>query len=155
MTVLQGIWTAERAVSDRTEFSEAVAKGLYKFTAYKDEYEVARLLTDPQFVDHVRTEIPAGQNLTYKLHPPMLRALGRRKKIGLGPRSHVALRVLAKGKRLRGTRFDPFGYWRMACAATRTSNSPVWRSIASDFASTAWDDDLVNMLPSRPPPFKM
>ena len=107
---LQSVWAAERAVTDRTEFSEAVAKGLYKFTAYKDEYEVARLLTDPQFVEHVRTEIPDGANLTYKLHPPMLKALGRTKKIGLGPRSHVALRILAKGKRLRGTRLDPFGY---------------------------------------------
>jgi indolepyruvate ferredoxin oxidoreductase len=110
VTVVQSIWTAERAVSDRTEFSEAVARGLFKFTAYKDEYEVARLLTDPQFVDYVRSEIPAGENLTYKLHPPVLRALGRQKKIGLGPKSHVALRVLAKGKRLRGTVFDPFGY---------------------------------------------
>ncbi|MBJ7339597.1 indolepyruvate ferredoxin oxidoreductase family protein [Mycolicibacterium sp.] len=108
--VLQSIWTAERAVTDRTDFSEAVAKGLYKFTAYKDEYEVARLLTDPQFVEHVRSEIPDGANLTYKLHPPMLKALGRTKKIGLGPRSHVALRILAKGKRLRGTAFDPFGH---------------------------------------------
>jgi len=108
--VLQSIWTAERALGDRTDFSEAVAKGLYKFTAYKDEYEVARLLTDPQFLSHVRSEIPAGENLTYKLHPPALRAMGRKKKIGLGPRSHVALRALAKGKRLRGTVFDPFGY---------------------------------------------
>ncbi|WP_179220435.1 DUF6537 domain-containing protein [Rhodococcus sp. NCIMB 12038] len=49
-------------------------------------------------------------NLTYKLHPPTLEAVGRKKKIGLGPRSHTALRVLAKGKRLRGTRWDPFGY---------------------------------------------
>jgi indolepyruvate ferredoxin oxidoreductase len=110
VALLQSIWTAERAVGDRTDFSEAAAKGLYKFTAYKDEYEVARLLTDPQFIDHVRSEIPAGENLTYKLHPPVLRALGRKKKIGLGPRSHVALRILAKGKRLRGTKFDPFGY---------------------------------------------
>ena len=109
-TLLQEIWTAERAVSDRTDFSEAVAKGLYKFTAYKDEYEVARLLTDPGFLAQVRSEIPNGENLTYKLHPPALRAMGRKKKIGLGPRSHVSLRVLAKGKRLRGTVFDPFGY---------------------------------------------
>ena len=58
----------------------------------------------------MQSEIPAGENLTYKLHPPALRAMGRKKKIGLGPRSHVALRVLAKGKRLRGTMFDPFGY---------------------------------------------
>jgi indolepyruvate ferredoxin oxidoreductase len=110
VTLLQSIWTAERAVGDRTEFSEAVAKGLYKFMAYKDEYEVARLLTDPQFLSYVQSEVPAGENLTYKLHPPVLRAMGRRKKIGLGPRSHVALRILAKGKRLRGTKFDPFGY---------------------------------------------
>ncbi|MCH9728170.1 MAG: indolepyruvate ferredoxin oxidoreductase, partial [Actinomycetia bacterium] len=110
VTLLESIWTAERAVGERTEFSEAVAKGLYKFTAYKDEYEVARLLTDPQFLSHVKSEIPGGQKLTYRLHPPMLRAMGRRKKIGLGPRSHVSLRVLAKGKWLRGTKFDPFGY---------------------------------------------
>jgi indolepyruvate ferredoxin oxidoreductase len=109
-TLLQEIWTAERAVTDRTDFSEAVAKGLYKFTAYKDEYEVARLLTDPGFLSQVRAEIPNGENLTYKLHPPALRAMGRKKKIGLGPRSHVSLRLLAKGKRLRGTVFDPFGY---------------------------------------------
>jgi indolepyruvate ferredoxin oxidoreductase len=58
----------------------------------------------------VQSEVPAGERLTYKLHPPVLRAMGRNKKIGLGPRSHVALRILAKGKRLRGTKFDPFGY---------------------------------------------
>ncbi|MEE9243853.1 MAG: indolepyruvate ferredoxin oxidoreductase family protein, partial [Mycobacterium sp.] len=110
VTLLESIWTAERAVGERTEFSEAAAKGLYKFTAYKDEYEVARLLTDPQFLSYVKSEIPAGKKLTYMLHPPALRAMGRRKKIGLGPRSHVALRILAKGKWLRGTKFDPFGY---------------------------------------------
>ncbi len=108
--VMEQIWTAERAVGGRTEFSEAVAKGLYKFTAYKDEYEVARLLTDPQFLAHVSSEVPGAEKLTYKLHPPVLRAMGRKSKIGLTPRSHVALRVLAKGKRLRGTVFDPFGY---------------------------------------------
>ncbi|MET0450661.1 MAG: indolepyruvate ferredoxin oxidoreductase family protein [Mycobacterium sp.] len=110
VSLLQTIWTSERRLGDRTAFSEAVAKGLYKFTAYKDEYEVARLLTDPQFLESVRSEVPGGANLTYKLHPPMLRAMGRTKKIGLGPRSHVALRILAKGKLLRGTAFDPFGY---------------------------------------------
>lgn len=110
VTTLQSIWIAERAVTDRTDFSEAVARGLYKFTAYKDEYEVARLLTDPQFLAHVRAELPGGENLTYKLHPPVLRAMGRKTKIGLGPRSHGSLRMLAKGKCLRGTMFDPFGY---------------------------------------------
>ncbi|MFD6271239.1 DUF6537 domain-containing protein, partial [Nocardia asteroides] len=101
---------AERAVTERTEFSEAVARGLYKFTAYKDEYEVARLLVDPAFLDEVRAQVPGGEKLIYKLHPPVLRAMGRRKKIGLAPTSHVALKLLAKGKFLRGTKLDPFGY---------------------------------------------
>ena len=111
--LLQSIWTAERAVGERTDFSEAVAKGLYKFTAYKDEYEVARLLTDAQFLATVKAEIPEAKKVTYRLHPPMLRAMGRTKKIAIGPRSHVALRMLAKGKRLRGSAFDPFGYARV------------------------------------------
>ena len=107
---VQEAWAAERDVTDRTEFSEAVARGLYKFTAYKDEYEVARLLVDPDFVADVQSQVPGGTQLTYKLHPPALRTLGRKKKIGLGPKSHAALKVLAKGKVLRGTKLDPFGY---------------------------------------------
>ncbi|MFZ2242256.1 MAG: DUF6537 domain-containing protein, partial [Gordonia amarae] len=46
-------------------------------------------------------------------HPPALRALGRRTKVGFGPRSHGALRLLARGRRLRGTVFDPFGHTHM------------------------------------------
>ncbi len=107
---VQAVWESERSVTERTEFSEAVARGLYKFTAYKDEYEVARMLVDPDFVADVQAQVPGGANLTYHLHPPALRALGRSKKIGFGPRSHVALRILAKGKTLRGTKLDPFGY---------------------------------------------
>ncbi|MEU7634121.1 indolepyruvate ferredoxin oxidoreductase family protein [Nocardia sp. NPDC049220] len=107
---VQRIWAAQERVGDRTELSEQVARGLYKFTAYKDEYEVARRLTDPDFLDDVTAQLPDGANLTYRLHPPTLRAMGREKKIGIGPRGHIALRLLAKGKRLRGTKFDPFGY---------------------------------------------
>ncbi|MGW4714670.1 indolepyruvate ferredoxin oxidoreductase family protein [Nocardia sp. NPDC004260] len=110
VATMQRVWAAEREVTDRTEFSEQVARGLYKFTAYKDEYEVARRLTDPSFLAEVAAQVPEGANLTYRLHPPVLRALGRKDKIGMGPGSHFALRLLAKGKRLRGTRFDPFGY---------------------------------------------
>ncbi|MFC9474639.1 indolepyruvate ferredoxin oxidoreductase family protein [Nocardia sp. NPDC056952] len=110
LETVESVWAAERSVSERTEFSAAVARGLYKFTAYKDEYEVARLLVDPDFLADVQAQVPGGEKLTYKLHPPMLRALGRDKKIGLRPKSHVALKVLAKGKFLRGTKLDPFGY---------------------------------------------
>ncbi|MBJ7324378.1 indolepyruvate ferredoxin oxidoreductase family protein [Rhodococcus sp. KRD175] len=110
LAVVEQVWAKERTVGDRTEFSEAVAQGLFKFMAYKDEYEVARLLTDPAFLASVSSEVPGGEKLTYKLHPPALKALGRTKKIGLGPNLHLPMRVLAKGKKLRGTVFDPFGY---------------------------------------------
>ncbi len=110
VATMQRIWLAQQAVTERTEFSEQVARGLYKFTAYKDEYEVARRLVDPAFLAEVSAQMPEGSNLTYKLHPPILRAMGRSKKMGFTPRSHVVLKMLAKGKRLRGTKFDPFGY---------------------------------------------
>ncbi len=103
-------WRAERAITDRTELSAAVITHFFRLIAYKDEYEVARLLTDPAFLEMVDAEVPGGHTLTYKLHPPMLSALGLRKKIGLGPRSHLALRVLAKGRFLRGLPVDPFGH---------------------------------------------
>jgi indolepyruvate ferredoxin oxidoreductase len=104
---------AERSVSEDTRFSEAVARNLFKLMAYKDEYEVARLLTSPEFVNSVRTQFPTGSKLTYKLHPPTLRALGRRKKLSFGPRTHVILRGLVRLRILRGTRLDPFGYARL------------------------------------------
>ncbi|WP_182358810.1 indolepyruvate ferredoxin oxidoreductase family protein [Tomitella gaofuii] len=106
---VQRAWDAERAAGGSGEFTEAVARGLYKLTAYKDEYEVARLLTDPAFADAVQGQVPGGTDLTFKLHPPTLKALGRTRKIGFGPRSHALLRALAHGRRLRGTRLDPFG----------------------------------------------
>ncbi|MGF7125088.1 indolepyruvate ferredoxin oxidoreductase [Rhodococcus sp. BE178] len=111
--IVRQVWDAERAVTEATAFSEAVSSGLYKFMAYKDEYEVARLLTDPGFVADVQTQLPGAVQLTYRLHPPVFRAMGLGKKIALTPRVHLALRVLAKGRVLRGTRLDPFGYARV------------------------------------------
>jgi indolepyruvate ferredoxin oxidoreductase len=113
IALTQQAWFQERAVTDRTELSQAVARNFFKLLAYKDEYEVARMLTAPAFLESVRAQVPNGENLTYKLHPPILKSLGRKKKIGMGPRSHFALRMLAKGKFLRGTPFDPFGHTQM------------------------------------------
>lgn len=101
---------AERAVTSEERLTQAVARSLFKLTAYKDEYEVARLLTDSAFADEVARQVPGGSRMTYKLHPPVLKAMGRDSKIGFAPRSHVVLRGLARMKRLRGTALDPFGY---------------------------------------------
>lgn len=107
--VLDAVWQAERAVTDRTELSEAVARYLYKLTAYKDEYEVARLLTRQRARDLAEAAVPGGTDLTFKLHPPMLRALGQSKKIGFKGSTQAALKALVPMKRLRGTALDPFG----------------------------------------------
>jgi indolepyruvate ferredoxin oxidoreductase len=112
LDVVRGAWRAERALSmpgEDTAYSAAVAQGLHRLTAYKDEYEVARLLTDPEFERRLAAEVPGGTKLRYRLHPPVLRAMGRDKKIAFGPWLRPVLRGLATGKRLRGTPLDPFG----------------------------------------------
>ncbi|MDT7558859.1 MAG: indolepyruvate ferredoxin oxidoreductase [Pseudonocardiales bacterium] len=112
LDVVRAAWRAERALSlpgEGTAYSEAVARGLHRLTAYKDEYEVARLLTDPEFERRLAAEVPGGTKLRYRLHPPVLRAMGRDKKIAFGPWLRPVLRGLARGKRLRGTPLDPFG----------------------------------------------
>ncbi|WP_295641945.1 DUF6537 domain-containing protein [uncultured Corynebacterium sp.] len=93
--------------------TEAFAKGLFKLMAYKDEYEVARLATDSGFANYVAGEFgqEAADTLTFKLHPPVLRALGMEKKVDLPRRwAGPVLKGLAKMKPLRGTKWDLFGY---------------------------------------------
>ena len=91
------------------ELARAVAEGLYKLTAYKDEYEVARLSLDPALEQQVAATFGEGARFSYRLHPPILRALGMQRKISLGRWARPALRVLVGLRRLRGTRLDPFG----------------------------------------------
>ncbi len=89
---------------------EAVAKGYHKLLAYKDEYEVARLLRETR--DKARAAFDGDLKLTYHLAPPMLSkegSDGRPQKRDFGPWIERFYPVLAAGKRLRGTPFDPFG----------------------------------------------
>ena len=89
--------------------AEAVAVGLFKLMAYKDEYEVARLSLDPAFSAGVRAEFGADARVSWKLHPPSLRAMGLRRKLTLGPWFRPAYSTLHAMRRLRGTPLDPFG----------------------------------------------
>ena len=95
---------------DEPKLRETVARFLYKLMAYKDEYEVARLLTDPAFEQNVREMWEAPEGISYNLHPPVLRSFGLNKKLKLGPWFRYPLLVLARFKFLRGTPFDLFGY---------------------------------------------
>ena len=111
LDTVEAAWQAERRVTERVDYSEAVAVGLHRALTYKDEYEVARLLTAPGFLDSIDDELPGVQRVHYRLHPPLLRSLGLRKKIALDARYATPfLRTLARLRFLRGTPFDPFGY---------------------------------------------
>jgi indolepyruvate ferredoxin oxidoreductase len=89
---------------------EVAGKYLYKLMAYKDEYEVARLLTKPTFERGARDMWASAESISYNLHPPMLRRFGVNKKLKLGAWFRTPLLTLKHLKMLRGTPFDLFGY---------------------------------------------
>jgi indolepyruvate ferredoxin oxidoreductase len=90
--------------------AEPVARYLFKLMAYKDEYEVGRLLTQPEFDRQLRDMWQSVESISYNLHPPLLRSIGLKKKLTIGPWFRPALCVLAKMKGLRSTPLDVFGY---------------------------------------------
>jgi indolepyruvate ferredoxin oxidoreductase len=98
----------------RSGLAEAIAKSLYKLMAYKDEYEVARLYTDGQFLAKLGAQFEGDYTLSFHLAPPLLAdrdpESGQLKKREYGPWILSAFRVLASLRRLRGTMFDVFGY---------------------------------------------
>jgi indolepyruvate ferredoxin oxidoreductase len=82
--------------------------------AYKDEYEVARLYSDPAFLEGLREQFSGDLKLQFNLAPPGLRAQdasGRPRKRVFGGWMLLAFRLLAPFKFLRGTVFDPLGYF--------------------------------------------
>ena len=81
--------------------------------AYKDEYEIARLALDPAFQQQVDATFGPGSKVSYRLHPPLLRAMGLQRKIALGRWFDGAFVGLRAMRRVRGSRADIFGYSRM------------------------------------------
>jgi indolepyruvate ferredoxin oxidoreductase len=103
---------AEAAKVGGTRLAEAVARYWYKLMAYKDEYEVARLYTDPAFMEKIRAQFEGDYELKFHLAPPLLakrNAKGELIKKQYGPWMMKAFGVLAKMKGLRGTALDIFG----------------------------------------------
>ena len=92
------------------ELTEAVQRNLHKLMAYKDEYEVARLLLLPE--SRVQAESVGGTRtrVTWMLHPPALRAIGWKNKLHFGGWSTPAFWALRAMRRLRGTPLDVFGW---------------------------------------------
>jgi indolepyruvate ferredoxin oxidoreductase len=103
---------AEAPLNKGTALSEAVARYLFKLMAYKDEYEVARLHTDPAFVQKVADMFEGDYKLVHHLAPPISakrNEKGELVKQAYGPWMRKAFGLLAGLKGLRGGALDIFG----------------------------------------------
>ncbi len=104
----------QKIVSNNDDLAKAVAKYYHKLLAYKDEYEVARLYTNGDFLRDLQSQFTGNYKLKFHMAPPIMEreypATGRPKKREFGPWMLSALRVLAKFRGLRGTPLDIFGY---------------------------------------------
>jgi indolepyruvate ferredoxin oxidoreductase len=110
--------------------AEAVARYAFKLMAYKDEYEVARLYTQPAFMAQVRATFDGDYTVHFNLAPPLFAkrdSEGHLTKREYGRWMMGAFRVLAKLKGLRGTALDPFG---------RTAERRMERQLIVDYRAT-------------------
>ena len=102
-----------QAAAGSSQLALAVAHTLFKLMAYKDEYEVARLHSDPAFLARIAEQFEGDYTLAFHLAPPLLSRRddqGRLVKRRFGRAVLPLFRLLARSRGLRGTPFDPFGW---------------------------------------------
>ena len=113
---VEQVRAAEKAARPgRAALAEAVAKSLFKLMAYKDEYEVGAALHRRRVpARSSRRQFEGDYKLNFHLAPPLFAerdpTTGELKKREYGAWMLPAFRLLARLKRLRGTRLDIFGY---------------------------------------------
>ncbi len=129
---------AER-VPGHDELTRAVVQYLYKLMAYKDEYEVARLLGDPEFWRSIEEQFEGDLRVEFNLAPQIFNRrnpdTGRARKRTYGPWMRRGFVALAKGKRFRGTKLDIFG---------RTPHRRGERALIAEYEATI--DELLGAL---------
>ncbi len=99
-------FVAKIAAAGSTRLTQVVATQLYRLMAYKDEYEVARLHSLPEWQAQLRDRFTGTNRVEIHLAPPFM---GARKRT-FGPWMLRAMGWLRHGKALRGTPLDPFGH---------------------------------------------
>ena len=127
--LVRRVATAEAACAPgHSGLAEAVARNFFKLMAHKDEYEVARLYAETDFVERIASQYEGNWRLEFHLAPPLWAArdpaTGHQVKRTYGPWVLTAFRLLARLRRLRGTVFDPFG---------RTSERRMARRLIGDY----------------------
>jgi len=135
---------AVEAPLNTKKLTEAVARYLLKLMAYKDEYEVARLHSDPAFLAKVAAQFEGDYTLNYHLAPPLTakkNANGELQKTRYGAWMLTGFRLLAKLKGLRGTALDPFG---------KTHERKTERALIGEYRA-AIDEVLAALSPTNLP----
>ena len=112
--VAKVVQTETKAMLENTGLATVVAKATFKLMAYKDEYEVARLYSEPEFLEKLEEQFEGDYRLQFNLSPPIIapkdKNTGKPDKIQIGAWVLTVFGLLAKFKFLRGTKLDPFGY---------------------------------------------
>jgi len=111
--LVEQVRTAERQRADGLNgLGEAVARGLFRLMYVKDEYEVARLYGTARWREQLAAELEGVNRVELLLAPPLLSRpdprTGRTAKRSYGPWIFPVLRLLARGRHLRGGFWDPF-----------------------------------------------
>jgi indolepyruvate ferredoxin oxidoreductase len=126
---VERVRTAESKLG--TALTEAVARYGFKLMAYKDEYEVARLHSDPAFLRRIEGMFEGDYKLKFHLAPPIFNKpdpiTGEARKSEFGPWMRIAFRILAKLRFLRGSALDVFGH---------TEERRIERKLIVDYEAT-------------------
>ena len=134
---------AEEKLGAGRALSEAVARYLFKLMAYKDEYEVARLHTDPGFIAKIESMFEGDYKLVHHLAPPLTAQRndkGELVKKSYGPWMRKAFGMLARLKGLRGGALDVFA--RTAERKTEVALIKEYRACVDELLQTLTADKL-------------
>ena len=105
----------EKISVDIKNFSNAVAINYFKLMSYKDEYEIARLYSDNEFINKINETFEGNFKINYHLSPPIFstkdKVTGYPLKINFGSWIMILFKFISMFKFLRGTYFDLFGYF--------------------------------------------
>ncbi|MGY0217525.1 indolepyruvate ferredoxin oxidoreductase family protein [Endozoicomonadaceae bacterium StTr2] len=113
--LIADVQAAEQKIAGHDEslpLTQAAVRQLFRLMSYKDEYEVARLYTQTDFLKQVEETFEGDYKLNFYMAPPIfngkLDGRGRPVKRRFGPGMLKSLKVLAGMKGLRGSALDPF-----------------------------------------------
>lgn len=99
---------------DKNHFSNAVAINYFKLMSYKDEYEVARLYSNKEFISKINNTFEGNFKINFHLAPPIFykkdKVTGNPLKMHFGSWTMILFKFISTLKFLRGTYFDPFAY---------------------------------------------